>query len=403
MIRPHFLHIHQRFREGSAFLARYQAFQYRHKKLAMGGDDTASCVIVTTKGEAERILSDYIGCTVQVYVDNPLSPCWEGLITRITYEIGGVVMSRSLESMSNRVNVTYYNSDSAAADKTEQTATVNNARSQARYGVKEGTYDAGVHYDNADKTHKTTLRNMLLGVYAWPQYSTEVRAPGPVTVRIEMQGFYHVWEWENYRNTGTTQRNAGVMLRRLLNFTDANAPVNAPYIYETRTSGFAPPLMAWNAAFNISEESKTGQSYWQFAQSIAEAGDGVNPWVLRLTRPDPATGLRQVYYQPARTVVDYTMRPLAEPNVIRTTFGGKVNGWDVEPDRAVEFADVLPFDQLEGDDVKKAYISAVEYDADAQSVTIQSGDDLTLEAALGFRRYFKRVGDRFGAPQRQSV
>ncbi len=403
MIRPHHVHIYQRFREGNGYLARFQAFQYRHKKTAMGGDDSASCVVIATPAEAERILTDYLGCTVQTYVDNPIVPVWEGFISRITLEIGGVVFSRSLESMSNRVNVTYYNSDSAAADKTEQTAKVNNGLSQAKYGIKEGSYDAGVHYDNSDKTHKTALGSMVLGVYSWPQYSTEVRTPGAVVVRLEMQGFYHVWEWENYRNTGTTKYGAGGMLRRLLAFADANAPSNASYIYDTRLVGDPPPLMGTNAAFNISEESKTGQTYWQFAQGIVEAGDGVSAWVLQITRPDPNTGLRQVYYQPANTAVAYVMRPLTEPNVIRTPYGTRVNGWDVEPDRAVEFTDVLSFDKLEGDNPKKAYISAVEYDADAQSVSIQSGDDLTLEAALGFRRYIKRIGDRFGAQLRQTV
>ena len=49
------------------------------------------------------------------------------------------------------------------------------------------------------------------------------------------------------------------------------------------------------------------------------------------------------------------------------------------------------------------YINAIDYDGEAQSVTLQTGEDLTLEGVFGLRRYFKRYGDPFGAVTRPTA
>lgn len=403
MTRPlHWINIYQKFRRGGKFLAHFPISSYKHKIAAIGGYDTASCNLIIRRYEAERFFSDYIGCTVAVYAANAIDPIWEGLISRITYSVGGNRFSRSLDNMSNRIDVTYYSIDSVSAQKTEQTGYADNVTSQETYGVKLANFDAGVHYNATDTSHKISLRNMLSAQMSFPEISTELATGDADGVSIEMQGFYHVWDWETYKSTNTATNELGALIERIAIRTDSDAPENAPYIYATGTgigSSAARKITA-NAASELSRESKTGQTYWQFLQSIVEAGDGVNPWVIGITALNAFSRERVVYYRPANTAVRYTIRGLSEPGIVRTIYGAKVQPWEVRPDCKIKAVDVLNYYNSLGNDPRETYVSSVEYDADGGTVSFQGNDDPTLEGAFGLRRYFKKHGSRFNAPTR---
>lgn len=402
---PHYLHIYQKPAQGSAFIGKYLTVGYKHKLSAFGGCDTASCQIVCTRDDAERVFQNYVGNAVRVYVDDPASPIFDGFINRITYEVGNVVLTRSLDNMMNRTRVTFYNADSAAAQKTEMTAVQNNAISQAMYMVKEGNLDAGVHYNNADKTHKTVLRNTFNRIYAYPQTSTASRSGGGVLVSIELKGWYHVWDWQVYENTGVGLVAPDNMVNRILIRTDLNAPSNAPFIYETATTSgtSATALVAANAAFNMAVKSQQGQTYLQFIQSVVEAGDGTQKWVLGITKPQFNTGTRRVYYRAANTTIKYTARALSDTGKIFDLYGRSVDPWRVDADAGMRVTDILVGYGIQGDDPALAYLDTIEYDAESQTVNWQSGDDATLEGSLQLRKYFKRHGQRFGANVRPLV
>lgn len=402
LVAPHYAHIYQRPREGSAWVASYQAFEYKHRIMALGGDDTASFSLRVKPAEAEYIYSYLIGSVVRIHVDDPIQPIWEGYIERVTYRAGGLTMTRSLENMINRASVTFYNASAPGAVKTETTSVVDNTASQAIYGVKEATVDAGIHYDNADKTHKTVLRSTLAAIRAWPQVSVANGAGGGgALIEIELRGLqYMAWDWAVYASTAGTVA-AWQVLERMTIRTDLSAPPNATYIYETAgaAGSVAARNIGQNTAFNMSRTSQSGQTYLQFIQSIVEAGDATNLWVYGITMLDPNALTRTVYYKAATTAVRYQAFAYKDTGRLRDTSGVLVPGWLVTPDCGVQLMDVLIGYNQVGDDPRIGYIMAIDYDAETGLVSFQTGDNVTIEGVLQKDRYFKAHGhwSRFGA------
>lgn len=403
-VPPHRINIYQKPRQGVAFIDSYRVTNYKHRLTYHGTYDSATCNLVVGQMEAERVFRDFIGSAISVYVDDPMEPIFDGYINAIIYEVGGIVFRRSLDEMANRVRVTYFNADSPAAVKTEQTAVINNPNSQAIYGIKEANLDAGVHYNNADFTHKTDLRDTVLGVMAWPQVSVSSRAGGGTMVTLEIKGFYHMFGWDVYQRTDNLTNPASNLI---LNAGPGNnRPANTDFFIEVvGTTGFG-DLIIPNSAFNISFNGKTGQTYLQMLLSVVEAGDGVNEWVWGITHRDfnrTSTTQRRMYYRAANTVIEYTAKALRDTGVIFDIFGRRVDPWRVKPDAGIRITDVLVGYDQSGDNPSESYLKFIEYDAEAQSVSWQSSDDATLEGAFQLRKYFRRHGQRFGAPVRTMV
>lgn len=336
----------------------------------------------------------------------PKTRFFEGYINAVVYEVGGVIFRRSLDAMANRVNVTYYNADSPAAQKTEITATVDNTVSQAIYGIKTTNLDAGVHYDNADKTHKTALRDVIINNLSYPQISAASRIGGGVMVSLEIKGLFHfAWGWEIYQNA------ANVLYPAWASFVDkatgGSRSSNVEYV------ALVFPDTGWdvlqnsnNTSWGMSQNSKTGQTFLQWLQSILEAGDGTNEWVYGITHRQQGVTLpgRYVYYRAANTNIVYHTKALGKPGEIQDVYGRTIPAWKVRPDNGIRVTDVLAnFENVIGDDPRTSYIKFVEYEADSQSVSWQSSDDATLENSLGLRGYFKAHGERFGAGVRPLV
>lgn len=401
-VTPHIISVFQRPRQGTSILNQHIAYKYKHRIMASAGFESASCTLRVSAGEAALILDNYPGCIVQVHVDDPVNPIWEGYIDRVTYRSGAVIDTRSLSEMANRVNVTFYNADSPAAIKTEQTAVINNTDSQAIYGVKEISVDAGIHFNNADKTHKTVLRNTFQTQRAFPLKST-VRGNGNGELELEMRGLYEMaWNWQNYLSTNILVPDAGTVINRVVIRSDLEAPLNAPFIYLTATGGMTGTAFTYvspNLSFNISRSSQSGQTYWQYIQSIAEAGEGVRSWSIGINPPDPNIGSRLIYYRAANATVEYGFGN--QDTRIKDTSGTVIPPYLIKPDRGIIFTDLLPGLYTDGNDPSYAYISAVEYDADAQAVDIQSPDGLTMNAVYRRLQYFKGHGQgQFGASVR---
>lgn len=402
---PHYLHIYDKPRAGSNWLNSYRADNYTHRLTARGGYDAASCSLKVRPSEAEHIFSNYLGNVVRIHVDDPNAPIFEGYIDRITYRPGGLVLTRSLENMANRVNVVY---SETAGGTTQQTAVVNNAASQAIYGVKEMTIDGVVNY-GADVTHKNALRNTILAIQAWPQISTASGSSGGETLELEIRGLqYMAWDWQNYRNTAAGTDNADLAIMRVALRTDVSAPTNAPYIYLTGSGGFTgafTELIQANAAFVYSRQSEGGNTYLQYIQAVAEGGDGTNRWIYGITAPNPNTGIRRVYYRPMNAVVSYQANALLDTGRLRDTSGAIVPGWLVTPDAGIQIMDVLVGYNQSGDDPRIGYIESIDYDGETGLVSFQTGDNITMEGILQKDRYYKpqNAVRRFGAAPRTKL
>jgi hypothetical protein len=378
-----------------AELATYQAQKYRHSIKARGGFDTASCELLVSAGEAETVFAEFIGCVVRVFVDNPIEPIWEGYIDRITYTVGGATITRSIDAMANQTRVQYWNAN-APTPQTQATTLVNNATSQALFGVHQATIDAGIHYNNTDFTHKTTLRNTILFTKAYPQISMTNQGGSGAIISLEMRGLTeYAFNREEYSSTDTTTNTASGLFQRVS--VGLARSTNSNHVLETVDSHpttFGNNVQS-NTSFTMSRESRTGQTFLQFMNSIVEAGDGTQQWAWGISALDPNTKTRRIYYKPASTAIAYTVNALSDVGRVRDPNGTPIAGWNVRPDNGVRINDILIGYNQAGDDPRVGYIESVSYDGESGLVQFTTGDNITMEGALGINRYFRATRDRF--------
>lgn len=387
---PHLLNLYPKPTRGNQIIRRYPVYSYRHKISANGWFDTASCNLAVTRTEAEMWLDQYLGNRVAFYVDNPAEPIWEGLVNRISFQVGGVTFTASLDKLMNRVQVTH---STAAGSATTTTAAANNTDSQAVYGIKQGVIDANAQYTGSGSGLPAALRGFILGTAAWPRTSTAVSGGGgAILLSLEFIGFFHTLEWEIYSSTTFTAASASTIVGEVI-----AGLANGTTFFNNADSS----RIATNAAFNQVRASRNGQTAWQFLQGIQEAGDAsAMPWVMGITPTDFNSGQRLFYYQAANTAIEYTGR-LSEGMRVRNRYGGIVSPWRAVPDRSIRLNDFLTGWSGLGDDPREGYLETIEYDADSQQIAWQTSDNIELEGAMQFNRYFKAHNTRFGAPVRQ--
>lgn len=385
---PHVLHIYEKPAVGSTFLIRKPAFAYRHKITAMGWYDTASCDIAVSQIEGELFYENYLGNRVAIYVDNPAQPIWEGFISRLTLEAGGVTVSHSLDNMYNSGKTVYRVASDAVATNS---ATSSVLASQAIYGLKQGTVEGFVTHTTA-AGKMTALRDMLVAFQAWPQNSLVIGGSANI-LHIEMQGFYHTLEWESVVDTGVVNRTPTVLISQIL----ALIANGTTFIENANTTHIGS-----GAIWTTAESVRDGQTVWESIMDWTEPGDGVNRWISGVLPARYSDGLRLPYYRMANTDVEYIAR-VRDGMRFRNIYGGLVPAWTVKPDRGLRVNDILTGWNSQGDDPREIYIEAVDYDAESQMVTVTGVDDVTAEGAFQLKRYHKRHGERFGAEPRNTV
>lgn len=409
---PHFLHVYNRPKdqvtEGLIFQKRFQTYGYSHRIMAKGGFDTASCQVAVDKIEAEKIFTDYIGCHVRTYIDDPFIPAWEGYISRVTIETGGISATRSLDNMANVVDVVY--STTGASPQTVQTGIAFDAFSGALYGFKTQCFDIGAQY-SAGAAMAAVYRDGKLAKLRFPPTSASTGGSESLNVTIEMKGFYHTWDWDTFGNTDTTSLNAGqVVFLFILDNTPTNPLSQTGYNASRwtangngngvfyRDNDFS--LWVNNTSFNLTTEKRNGETHWNKVLGIVEAGDGVDDWVIGITPTDPNLGYRRAYYREANTDVEYKTNAYIDRRFY-SPYGTYIPSWRILPDRAVIIEDIVAVWIETLNDPRLAYIESVEYDAESGQVTWQSKDDVSLVGVFQVDRAGRSTGgQRFGAPQR---
>ena len=389
----HTLNLYQKPKLGNGFIGRFTAFNYSHRILAMGGFDTASCQLALDRKAAETALEQWVGNRVAIYVQSAVVPIWEGLISRVTIQAGSAQFTASLDEMFNKVRVTF--SQRNATPNTQTTTPVENATSQAIYGVKEGNIDGlGNNSVSVDVTQKTTLANRMLATRAYPKVSTAIGGSSQALVGVEMVGLYQtlMWEiWEAGVSSVVTPLSAYDLLFKTAG---VNRFANLNTFFDNTDFSQVTNNLAFNTPINF------GGSYWDNIRGIAESGDGTNRYITGITPTDPNTGTRRLYYQVANTTVEYTLATRFDVGRVRTLYGAPVPAWEVRPDRGVRVMDVLTGWALQGDDPRQFYLEAVNYDANSQTVSLQGSDNIELEGALQLDSLYKAIGTRFGPATR---
>lgn len=381
----HYLHMYQKPKLGSDFIKRFQTFNYRHKISANGWFDTASCDIrLGSADEAQQFLDQNIGNRVAIYVDNPVEPVWEGFINRMTFAAGGWQYTISLDEMENSVDVTYAINGSVTPT---WGAANTNTDSQAIYGIKHGRSDLGFQY--AAGTGATVLQGSIINQRAWPKAST-MQGDGSGLVTLELLGVWYTLGWDVYSDTNTTTPAINTFISTMILPAIANGTT---FFNNADTT-----LISTNAT-TVPRNRRRGSTAMQVLQELAEIGDGANYYVIGITPTNPNTGTRSLYYRAQNTDILYTARR-RDGLRIRNPYGKLERPWTIRPDCGIRITDMLPGWNGQGDDPRETWISSIDYDAEAQSVTWVGDDNVTAEGAFGLARQVKRHGVPFGAVPR---
>ena len=384
----HTIALFSRPKEGSNFIKRTVAFNYRHSISAMGGYDTASCAVaVRSQGEGQEYLDRYLGCRVFAYADNPYEPIWEGFINRITFNSGGVSYSISLDEMANRVEVKY-NNDSVTVNQvgTYTTTTIaNSTGSQNLYGIKHASFEFGYNR-NGNAGHPNALRDTILAQRAFPQTSITKGGGGENLVSLEMLGFFHTLEWEvlSFASVNTNQFDVRIKTDFLPLLGNGTT-----FFDNADTADIAANAVATSGTV------RNGQTFWEAIMKIAEGGDATNYWIAGIGATNPQTGKRRLYYKQVNASTLYTARA-RDGLQIRNLYGRTIPPWTVKPDNTVLVSDVLVgYKASIQVDPRLTYIFRIEYDAEQQSINYFGADDTTANGAWQLKRGFKPYGRAF--------
>jgi hypothetical protein len=387
MIPNHWLHIYEKPTVGTASLQRKLAYSYRHQISANGWFDTASCDLRMTPIEAEIALENYVGNPVKIFVDNPAQPIWEGIITTVAYDCGGVLIRRSIDSMANRAEVVIQKANNALGSQTIITNAANLIPSQDVYGIKESSLDAYVVEGTnlvplQGYTH--SVRDTLIAINGWPQSS--ITQGRNINVHLEMKGYYHTLDWEMYWNATSLSKTASNLITTIL-----TAITNTDLWFDyADTSG-----IETNAAFTINQQIRIGMTKWQALQRITEAGNGTGAYFIVGIEPTNfTTGTRRLYYRQANGALEYTAKAKDSLRV-RNASGGLVRPWTVIPDRILRITDILTGWNAQGDDPRDVYLRSIQYDADQQSIRWQGSDNTTGEGIFQVKTFFQRHDNKW--------
>jgi hypothetical protein len=379
----HELHIYEKPRVGSAFLRKYPALQYRHRILAIGGFDTASCSVPVQRAEGEWLFENCVGNRVAVIVDNPFEPAFDGYISRITFTLPGIVLTRSLDETGNRILINAAPNTNAATPTIS--STVNNTASQAVYGIKAKTERSARNHGVA--TYQASLSARMLNDLAYPLTSVASNAGNvDALIELEIKGFYHTLDWENSDVvTGTrTCRNGTTGWFDVFLTLHANGTT----FISSSTRDLTNNLQTYPGVAD-------GGTIWKKMAMLAECGDNAQRWVCGVGPYDWNISSRRLYYRPSDTTVKYTARVNA-PGRLFSPQGAPVSPWTVKADGVVRIIDALVGWDADGLDPREAYIAALEYDADSGQVNWQSDDNIAIQGALQVDKWHTSSDQLYG-------
>lgn len=384
----HTLNLYQKPKLGNSFIKRIPVYNYKHSINAIGGFDSASCdIAIRSRDEGQQFLDQYLGNRVAFYVDNPVEPIWEGFINRMSFSAGGVQYSIGLDEMANRVAIQYTLAGVTAAT---ETAISNDTNSQAVYGIKQSTVDAGPQA-TAGSGILTAFRGTILAQRAWPKTSILPSQGGSGLLHIELLGFYHTLEWDENRDTNNALNAINV------NFTVILLPSVANGTTFFDNTDFS--RIAANAS-TINRNSLRGENIWNRLVTLAEMGDGTNYYAMGVSPTNFQTGTRILYYQQANSTIVYTARQ-ADGLRIRNLYGQLVDPWRVQPDNGIRVSDMLINWNGVGDNPTETYIKKIDYDANRQSCIYSGDDDLSAEGAFNLKRVNKAQKPGVGSAGRR--
>lgn len=181
--------------QGGKFVGNYteQIDSYSHEITADGGFWGCSFSFTDNQGEIEKWFKDGLGRHVVVYSD-AVGIVWEGFVNQLSVTIGPNSDTRGpLLDIANRVSCVYSPKDVSVyppvVGSETTTIIIDNAASQARYGILERIISAGT----ITEEEVLMVRNMYLAQYKDPVVagSMAVGSQGQVSISVDCVGYIH--------------------------------------------------------------------------------------------------------------------------------------------------------------------------------------------------------------------
>ena len=308
---------------------------YSHVINALGGFQSATINLSATQVTMGEWLEKGLGRHIEVF--NPaMSIAWEGFVNQVDVVYGNLTVTVGpLMQVVNRLNAMYTTVDVSVIPPTEgleaETGWLDNAASQARYGILVSTISLGeTNPADAAAVAATYLANQAQAATTQVFTSTATQP----SVNISCLGYYH---WLSYLYNqevvvGTINTDAKII--DILTGTDAATgnPYNLNSLWlPFGTSHIATP--AAPAAVPAYEyENKTA---WNLIQDTVARGDTNQArWLFGVYAG------RQAWYQQQPTTVEYSGK--LEDLGLRIFGPGEVDPWDVRPGKWIRWTDFDP-------------------------------------------------------------
>jgi hypothetical protein len=187
---------------------------YEHSISDAGGFESSTVSRNVTLDEALLALREWLGRAITI-VDADVSTIWDGQLNEIEANFGPESRTVSLGPMANQVVVKYTLAGSNAA---ATTAAVNDADSQALYGVKTSTQS----FEATDSTDAANKANRILAELKNPQMRRSSQAatgqPAPLGARLRCSfaGWAAALDWLTTSNTTTSTAATDAQIKSLL-------------------------------------------------------------------------------------------------------------------------------------------------------------------------------------------
>lgn len=181
--------------------ARRDFSDYEDDDRSMGGYWSASFKVRARKNQLFNFFQNGLGRHVEVY-GHGLQCLHEGMIQEMVLTLPPDVRTLSLDNMINKL---WMRSDYDADNLVERSTVLENAASQARFGVKERAISGG-QLDSLDVADQATQN--FIDWRGWPQASIDKGAAvGDISLEIFSKGYIHTLGWISYNQTavGGTQ------------------------------------------------------------------------------------------------------------------------------------------------------------------------------------------------------
>jgi len=351
---------------GSTIEKDYLISNWRHTITATVGFDTASFNLVAPKIDLEEMFFEGCGRRVKRYTPDGNSVIWDGYIAEMVLNEPGLQMRISLREMANGIVVRYIPTDPTTNPPTygaeTWTTPVDNAISQAKYGVKQKVFVPPSN--KLTNANAVQFANTLLTHYRMPiRSSTIISRSGEPSLQISCNGYMHTLDWQTYIQEALSGAdNANIILSTIVSAT--NQGFIASQDFDTNTT----QVQKYFSNFD------TGYDLVQLISSFGDAS--FNRWLAYVLED------RILHYKPISTTVDYFRRAEDARQEIHAPDGRVIPYWEVRPNHWIRTADMFPHTLSPAnlkDDFQVMFIESVEWtEPDGLMLSGSPGDNLQV-------------------------